>query len=908
MSARPDEDLPFLKLQNTGLNIPHHISDPFKLKCFLSCHPRPSKDCAVVDFHPRCGYAGSLVVIVGAGFSVNRAENVVRVGTKPALVVAAQAHRLVVVCDKATKSGSVSVSVKGHEACAKCDFTVLCPPDPTSGLDGPPISFEGTGPCPVEDPRLNPKSALLAPGGSAGAPVTTRMLVVVGVPNDQTATATLQQDIIDLFQNVSTYYDQVSYGKRTIRVDVSTPIGLANPASYYQRASGKGYPNIDKARLGELFSECASGVQSAMPAFDANDYDVMCACPFMPGFSVRGWGNIDSNDYPIGTTNVVGLITLSTAADWGRAAHETGHFIIDGPKVGIVEEDIYSSDGVSPEEASAQQFDLMGNHDSHPMFSAYFMDQQGWYESNNVLSLNWSSARFSRDVDVVAHGGSENTDSSRFHVIKIKIAEGLHYFVEVRQKPLPNTILYDTNIPTPASDAGVVVTKVVDGLVNNNFRIRFLTLLQTNTSALAANETAIDPARNLKITVLNDNVADRPRVCRVRVEWNQEVTGDPNGKFDLRIAPWDNGPNWETVDIWVDRLPYGTFDNQDAAGNAVGNGDKPEVGKVNHFEARIHNDGTVDATDVQVTHYAINPPGVGDNGTWTPLRTKTIPRIAANAFGVSSIDWTPRVGEHTCLKVEISKQLGEMRVNNNVAQENVFQFDSAASSVPEPIELTVAVRNPLRERTEILLAVYDVPRGYHVHFPNRSVWLDPLAERILDLLVIPIADFHEMPCRRANVKIKGLIPHEYADPLPGGSHLPSLIWPIGGIRADVTVKNRSTVVLRDDIEAIDGPDVVRVDGTVTPPLPAQRIRVDVTRPDQSVAVQEVETDRTGAFSAILNLKGQVDVPGILAVLGTATAAAAETYSFQAHIFNATELAAADSNVVFYRVEAHEPPK
>lgn len=51
------------------------------------------------------------------------------------------------------------------------------------------------------------------------------------------------------------------------------------------------------------------------------------------------------------TTNPVGLIALSTSANWGRAAHETGHFIIEGPNVGIVEEDLYSADGVSPDEA-----------------------------------------------------------------------------------------------------------------------------------------------------------------------------------------------------------------------------------------------------------------------------------------------------------------------------------------------------------------------------------------------------------------------------------------------------------------------------------------------------------------------------------------------------------------------------
>lgn len=525
----------------------------------------------------------------------------------------------------------------------------------------------------------------------------------------------------------------------------------------------------------------------------------------------------------------------------------------------------------------------MGDHDAHPMFSAYFMNQQGWYESSNILSLNWSRTVFTREVDVVAHGDVENTNPNQFHLVKIKIADGLHYFVEVRQRPLPSsTAIYDTNIPTPPSGAGVVITKVVDGVVNNNFRIRFLTLLQTDTSALTIGEEAINPARNLKISVVNDNVVDRPRVCRVRIEWNKAVTDNPSGLFDLRITPWDNGPNWETVDIWVDRPLFGTFDNQDAAGNPIGNGDAPAVGSVNHFEARIHNDGVIDATNVQVTHYAINPPGVSDNGTWTPLKTNTLPFIAANSFSISSVDWIPQVREHTCLKVEISPQVGEMVVRNNSAQENVFNFQPAASSIAEPVEFTVAIRNPLKQRTEILLSVYDVPRGYYVYFPVRSIWLDALAERKLDLLIIPTADFKSMPCRHANVKIVGLIPHMYTKPLIASHYIPSLVWPIGGVRAEVAVKNRSTIVLNSDIIPVrDSNDVVQVTGTVKPPLGNQRIRVDMTRPGQSVVVTEVATDKSGAFAALFALQDEVPVvKGIdMALMVNPTQAALTMYDF-----------------------------
>ncbi|UUZ49260.1 hypothetical protein LP420_02240 [Massilia sp. B-10] len=72
------------------------------------------------------------------------------------------------------------------------------------------------------------------------------------------------------------------------------------------------------------------------------------------------------------------------------------------------------------------------------------------------------------------------------------------------------------------------------------------------------NESVEDPARALRITVINDAVQARPLVCRIRVEWAQTISDDPAGTFDLRVEPWDG--NYQTPDIWVDRAPFGSFD------------------------------------------------------------------------------------------------------------------------------------------------------------------------------------------------------------------------------------------------------------------------------------------------------------------------------------------------------------
>lgn len=56
------------------------------------------------------------------------------------------------------------------------------------------------------------------------------------------------------------------------------------------------------------------------------------------------------------------------------------------------------------------------------------------------------------------------------------------------------------------------LTKVEDGIVMNNVRIRFITVLQEQPILLATDQTAVDPARTIRVEVVDDNVVARPRV------------------------------------------------------------------------------------------------------------------------------------------------------------------------------------------------------------------------------------------------------------------------------------------------------------------------------------------------------------------------------------------------------------
>ena len=218
---------------------------------------------------------------------------------------------------------------------------------------------------------------------------------------------------------------------------------------------------------------------------------------------------------------------------------------------------------------------MMGNHDSHPIFTGYHLEKLGYYQAANIKEVQWDRNPHSEDIDIICHGLAEDTSASRLHILKIKVSNALSYFVEVRQRPGSTAQIFDDSIPIGAApnQGGVIMTRVIADEMHNNQQTRFITLMHDDRVQIQG-DFIEDPARALRITVLNDSVQARPLVCRVRVEWAQTIVDDPAGAFDLNVEPWDS--NWQSPDIWVDRDPFGSFDNPtDAQGRPGGNGDSP---------------------------------------------------------------------------------------------------------------------------------------------------------------------------------------------------------------------------------------------------------------------------------------------------------------------------------------------
>jgi M6 family metalloprotease-like protein len=857
---------------------------------------------AITSFTPASGYGGTLIEVDGYNFAQKREDNAVTIAGKPARVITANDTQLLVIAPHDVETGPLELTIGPNTVTGPYDFTLLAYPQPGDGTDGPPIEYEGHG-----------------QGQAGDQPSTGTLKVAVAlvnptdkVPTDPTGS---RNAVVDAWNSVHTFYDQQSYGKLNVSVDV-TPNWktITGKMSDYLNSAGD---NIDSSQINRLAAECAQACVDA--GYNLDNYGMLACVLFLDKHFIRAWGNLSTQHFQydngsthidISTSNEINYIEIQESADWGRFAHETGHNISAAPsftqsddETATLGEDVYSSDLVDSTAASAQDFEIMGNHDAHPGFCAYHHDKLGWCDGTNILDLQWDRNPFQQDYQLVAHGLAQNTAGGRYHMLRIRVSNGLYYYVEVRQQPPSgSTQVFDPKIPlSSARDGGVVVYKVLSDVNNNNEQWRYVTLLHDD-AVLSTGGVASDPARALTITVLDDNVAAAPRVCSVRVAWAQAISDDPNGAFDLRVDPWDS--NYQTPDIWVDRIPYGSFDQpNDSQGRPQGNGDKPRPKEINHIFGRVHCDGAAAATNVRVTYYAVDPPGVGDNGNWTPLKTSVVSSISAGSFIDTFVNWVPAIGRHTCLKLYAEQQLGEITGGNNFAQENVFDFEAPASSVPDAVLMPVAIRNPKKDRRQVFISLAGVPLGYRVQFPHQWVWLDGLEEKTFNLAVIPTFDYaayatqERKVARRADVRVRGGVAYDYQIPLTGGVP-PTRIEPIGGITARVTPKRRVEVF----IEAFGDKEkeAIAVIGHLAPPVPNQRIRVDVTDPKQRLRIALATTDSSGAFRATFDLTEPPNITVSTAVGGHEKPVNGQ-YLCVASVLNSPDAAEATSNTVVVNI-------
>lgn len=211
-------------------------------------------------------------------------------------------------------------------------------------------------------------------------------------------------------------------------------------------------------------------------------------------------------------------------------------------------------------------------------------------------------------------------------------------------------------------------------------------------------------------------------VYRVRVEREQAEF------IDLHFQ--DHVPSWKSPDIWVDwpgDNPDPTIPRVYPVGTPIDQGETvrfPSSGVEPHYVvARVHNAGNVRAEEVKVRWFVCDPPGVGDDGRWVNRGTQVISEVGPGANDIAIFDWSVdnSTNVHQCMRMEIidwtipnevdpatgdtvALSSDDVKLQNNIAQQNVFDFEALTSSPYPPINFPMQVHND-RIGTEIAALV-----------------------------------------------------------------------------------------------------------------------------------------------------------------------------------------------------------
>ena len=190
-----------------------------------------------------------------------------------------------------------------------------------------------------------------------------------------------------------------------------------------------------------------------------------------------------------------------------------------------------------------------------------------------------------------------------------------------------------------------------------------------------------------------------------------------------------------------------------------------------------------------------------------------------------------------------------------------------------------------------------LPVGWAAQIPHSWVWLNGKAEREIEVLVWPIADVNAYKFGKtkegrfpgmAPLRVAGFIGRSYTKEMDISQTVPgSRFYPVGGTFYRVNVRKRSTISI--EVGSQQPESVIAVYGTVSPARADQQIMVDVLFPDGTThRGVEARTASTGKFDSKVSLldANKKLIPG--------------TYRVQAMIFNASDLADAESNVVYLK--------
>ncbi|MEE9354980.1 MAG: hypothetical protein V3U75_05260 [Methylococcaceae bacterium] len=465
------------------------------------------------------------------------------------------------------------------------------------------------------------------------------------------------------------------------------------------------------------------------------------------------------------TQNFGNFSNVAMTGETGTMTHELGHAL------GLP--DLYSAVGYRDDVSYISPWGMMGGGNSN------FHHLCGW----SKWSLGWipedSDEALNRviDVDLPDPGGVSVTEAWLVPVeywdgamrgdvrnevggsvpigqlMKINLGSdgGVLNFLELRangaqfsQNLSPQPSVIATNGLDPNTDR--------DWAVNGLYRRR-LHLLNNGSELTQTNDTwDFSLADEFPLTGCTVEIADT-RIVRGSIPvYRLRIEREQADYIDLHFQ--DHAPSYKSPDIWVDWAG----DNLDPAiprvypvGTPTDQGETvrfPDSGTEKHYVvARVHNAGTANAEEVKVRWFVCDPPGAGDDGRWVDRGTQTIPLVESGTNEIVPFDWNVdrSTNAHQCMRMEIidwtipsevdpdtgdtvALASDDVKLQNNNAQQNVFDFEALTGSPYPPINFQMQVHND-RNRTEIAALVpQGLPYGSKLTISPRE-WSIPTGER-----------------------------------------------------------------------------------------------------------------------------------------------------------------------------------
>jgi M6 family metalloprotease-like protein len=680
-----------------------------------------------------------------------------------------------------------------------------------------------------------------------------RVLVLCGKLNDVSATRkTAAQWVTTLTDEVNPFYLMATYGKTSFTFETVGGAGAPADGWFTLPWTGATWPGTTAA--------VREAIRLADPYVNMARYNRVFLIVNSDGFGGQCTGyqwmpvnegretiqRIDGTDYNVRLMSTAAANEWQPHSYWAAGtrdeaasviAHELGHEL----EIPIHYSDIRWSPNSSRD--SVSPWDVMGLSPTFNNITCWAKEQREWLSAADITPVGPpTTAALDRTLTLQPIHATSGRRGIKVPFSSSSPFNG--YYLEYRK---------NVDLATTREYWGSILNEgVLVSLVNERPEVEFgnKSIVMYNPAhdgdlyqaTLRPGESFTDAARNITITCVSIG-----GTASVRVQY-----GLPPTDFDPAITPW-NAPPYETADIWVDseQNGWGNYRYTDpATGRPIGNGDPAWVRhmpddswKVNRVYVRVRNYGLDTASNVQVNVYVNDPPGLGDRGAnWALLGTINIPTLAGGANSTNYVNWAPQVDRHTCLRAVIVPYAGERTGANNVAQENVSNFETTASSPYKPMTLKMRVQNPTYVDMPVELQISGIPKFWKWEItPATGFSLPSQTDKEVTLTVYP-----------PNPAVRP----EYAQGQIFRIGITSLMlhgdafYPVGGVEMWTHLVYKAAIELTSVTSP--APNTILVKGKLyslqptVGPLDNRRVAVLVVRDDKQKASQYVKTPLTNA--------------------------------------------------------------